>query len=257
MFTKTKYPHLSAIIIATEMSDHNSEFNLSPRCLLKFHDQTLLERQINSLKRSGLENVLVISGYMQEEIKAEKIRANLNFDLIFDDLFAVNGNAYSLYLGLKNIDQSVIILYSDILIDPQVIDSFIENAPENSILCGNANIDDIKCIKIFSDKKNKIRSIADKRHPNITETTRHIFQGKLIGMIKLSNEYRLNLVTYMEQLFCEDYNKSIKLEDVFTQFIKKNELMAFKTKSQNWIEIETKEDLRKANIIAERLLPVV
>lgn len=257
MFTKTKYPHLSAIIIATEMSDHNSEFNFSPRCLLKFHNQTLLERQINSLKRSGLENVLVISGYMQEEIKAEKIKADLNFDLIFDDLYAFNGNAYSLYLGLKNKSQSVIILNSDILIDHQILDNFIENAPENSILCGNANIEDLECIKVLSDKKNKIRSIADKRHPNITETTRHVFQGKFIGIIKLSNEYRLDLVRYMDQLFCEVYNKSIKLAEIFTQFIKKNDITAFKTKSNYWIEIESKEDLKKASMISERIPPVV
>lgn len=249
-------PSLSAIILADEISHHFLDFNLSPICLLKFHEQTLLERYINSLNLCGVQNSLVVAGYMKEEISSVKQNKNLKFQIIENENYSLNGDAYSLYLGLKNADQDVIIMNSDILLDHQILENFIFYGPMNSLLCGNANIEDLKITKIFTDKNFKIRSIASKRHPNITETTKHIFQGESIGIIKLSNEYRIKLIEFMDQLFCEEYNRSIKLDKLLIEFIKKNHLSAFKTKSDKWIEIDTSEDYKKAKVISQKIPPV-
>jgi choline kinase len=107
-------------------------------------------------------------------------------------------------------------------------------------------------VKIFVT----FRSIASKSHPNITETTKHIFQGESIGIIKLSNDYRIKLVEFMDQLFCEEYNKSIKLDKLLIEFIKKHHFVAFKTKSDKWMEIDTSEDYKKAIAFSQKIPPV-
>lgn len=249
-------PSLSAIILADEISHHFLDFNLSPICLLKFHNQTLLERYIISLNLCGVENSLVVAGYMKEEISYVKEARKLKFKMIENESYSLNGDAYSLYLGLKDVHQDVIIMNSDILLDHHILENFIFYGPMNSILCGSANIEDLKVTKIFTDKNFKIRSIASKRHPNITETTKHIFQGESIGIIKLSNDYRIKLVEFMDQLFCEEYNKSIKLDKLLMEFIKKHHFFAFKTKSDKWIEIDTNEDYKKAIAFSQKIPPV-
>ena len=46
-----------------------------PQCMLKVKDKTILEHQVESLRRIGIKDIFVISGYMS--IKVEKLSNKL------------------------------------------------------------------------------------------------------------------------------------------------------------------------------------
>lgn len=245
----------TAIILAAGVGSRIKEIHQKPKCLLSFKGKSLLERQINALNESQIEKINVVAGFKYQLIEEEREKKNLNFNIIINDDYIQSGNAYSLYLGLKNSIHDVLILDADILFNQNILENFIYFAPDNSFLCGGADIEDVECSKVFTNKNNIIKSFADKRHPNITEVNRMVFQGEAIGIFKLSEEYKSDLVKFMEELFNDEYYKEVNWEKIFNLFLKQKDFTTYKTKSKDWIEIDTLEDYNSAKKIAETIHP--
>ncbi len=106
-----------------------------PKTLLKAGNETILERQINALKKAGLseKDILVITGYKHEMI--EKIYTNT----LFNDIFEQTNNGYGVYIGLKHLfetlmipeHEEILIFDGDLIYDVDLINQIFNFGKKN------------------------------------------------------------------------------------------------------------------------------
>src|ERR1041384_2070077 len=77
-----------------------------PKCLGKVGELTLIERQIQALKASGIDEIIAVTGY-----KADYVRRVCGSDLEFIDntLFDQTGSLYSLWLARHRLSEGFVV----------------------------------------------------------------------------------------------------------------------------------------------------
>jgi L-glutamine-phosphate cytidylyltransferase len=118
-----------ALIIAAGMGSRLKGYTENlPKCMLKFGDKTLLERQLESYRECGVNNISLIRGYMGEKIDYDGIQYFENPD------FEQNNILNSLFYGEEELNGNVIVSYSDILFEAAVVKRLLESEADISIV---------------------------------------------------------------------------------------------------------------------------
>ena len=88
----------NAIILAAGKSNRFAPFTYEkPKGMFRVKGEILIERQIEQLKETGIEEIYVVIGYMKE--KFFYLEKKYNVHLIINNLFVEKGNLYSLFVA--------------------------------------------------------------------------------------------------------------------------------------------------------------
>lgn len=119
----------SAIIIAAGMGNRmESHTRDKPKCMLDFGDKTLLQRQLEAYRASGVTDISVVRGYKKDKINYDGLRYFENPD------YENNNILNSLFYAEDAISNHVICAYSDILFDAQVVRRALESQHDISVV---------------------------------------------------------------------------------------------------------------------------
>ena len=240
------------IILAAGMGKRISGFTNSPKSLLELNGQSLLCHHLEKIKQTTFTSIKIIVGHQKEKIISHLEDHPLTpfIEFIDNDQYLNNGNAYSLYLGLKDLksDDRIIIIDADTIYSEKIFLNFIKDLNQDSFLIGPCSSTDIESTKIYS-KENYIKAIADKRIANQIEQQFLDFSGEAIGLIKLSAEGIKKLKFISEQMFQVPSQLKNNWEELFKIYIQFFNLYSCIIESKHWIEIDTYEDFQKAEEI--------
>jgi choline kinase len=83
-----------------------------PKCLLSIGGETILGRTLNNLSASGIEDVVIVTGYLSTQIRrfVTKKFPELHVMFIQNDVYATTNNMYSLWLAKEEIIREDMIL---------------------------------------------------------------------------------------------------------------------------------------------------
>jgi choline kinase/transcriptional regulator with XRE-family HTH domain len=229
-----------------------------PKCMLDFGGKTLLQRQLYSYKKNGIENVSLIRGYKRNKINYKGIK-------YFDNNDYKNNNILnSIFYAEEVISGNIIISYSDILFEPFVVKRAMESDHDISVIVDvdwrdyyidreehplseaenvifNSNNEVVKIGKIASDKEE--------------------VHGEFIGMIKLNHRGCEILKQNFHRVKKLYWNKPFQRAKTFqkaylTDMIQELVDIGIKVHcviiERGWKEIDTVEDYRKALIDFKR-----
>lgn len=239
---------LTAVVLAAGFGSRISGLTSNPKCLLKINNQSLLERHLTFLKACHIHDVIIVTGHKEELLLKEikKHQSDLNIQTVFNEHFKITGNSLSLYLGLSQVKDKVLIMDADLCYDLDILRSFAEKAQDNTFLCGDVDINDIECSKVLVDQEKCVRLIADKRPVSPEELEILNFAGEALGMIKLDHSMVHALKDLMEKTFKDPAELKTNWERIFNFFILQYPMKIAKTVNTNWIEIDTQEDYTRA-----------
>lgn len=97
----------NAIILAAGKSNRFAPFTYEkPKGLFRVKGEILIERQIEQLKESDVNEIYVVVGYMKE--KFFYLEQKYGVKLIVNNRFGKKGNLYSLYVARKNLSDTFI-----------------------------------------------------------------------------------------------------------------------------------------------------
>ncbi len=103
---------MKAIILAAGMGSRLSKYTKTqPKCMLPFNGKTLIEWQIERLKKAGISEIIVVTGYKRECINLSNVRYYHN------EKFASTNMVESLLCARREMDTDILVTYSDILFD--------------------------------------------------------------------------------------------------------------------------------------------
>ena len=174
----------SVIIIAAGLGSRLKKYtdNL-PKCMLDFAGKTLLQRQLEAFKINGLNKISVIRGFKKEKINYPDLT-------YFENKEYKNNNILnSMMYAEEALNGHVIVSYSDILFEKEVVKRLMESEHDISIVV------DIDWRGYYINRKdhpiNEAENVIFDANNNVVEigkilTEKHDVHGEFIGMLKLS-----------------------------------------------------------------------
>ena len=247
--------NVKSIIIAAGLGSRLKGYTEAlPKCMLMFGDKTLLERQLEVYEGCGIKDISVVRGFKKEKINYE----GLNY---YDNTDYHNNNILnSLFYAEEVINGNVIISYSDILFDTNVVSRLLESNADISIVVDidwrgyyidrkDHPIEEAE--KVIFDANNEVLKIGK------VITSKQDVYGEFIGMLKLSPRgaeiFKLHFNRAKKIFWDKPFQRSQTFQKAYiTDLIQDMVDMGVSIHcviiERGWKEIDTVEDYEKAII---------
>jgi choline kinase len=241
---------LQAIILAAGLSKRLRPLTDSaPKCLLKIGEKTILGLTINNIFENDINDFIIVTGYRENMIKdfiAEHY-PKINVTFLTNSDYKNNNNSYSLWMTREYIRGDVLLLDSDILFDSKIISKLLKSGCENCLAVNRKHILSEEEIKVLIDSANKIRHIGKEFDPKKSF-------GESIGIEKFSEGFFARLGEVLNRKIVKEKNVNEFYETSFQELIDAgNDIYAVDVSEFESMEIDTPEDLKKAEDMASRL----
>ena len=118
---------MRAILLAAGMGTRLRPLTLeTPKSLIKINDKPLLERQIEFLKEKGIDEIIVVTGYLSE--KFEYLKERYGVKLVHNNKYDIYNNIYTMYLVREYLEDTYVIDA-----DVYIAENFILEKPKTSL----------------------------------------------------------------------------------------------------------------------------
>lgn len=208
-----------------------------PKPLVKLDGKSLLERNVETLRRAGIDDQLVITGYMAERIK------ELGYETIRNEEYATTEMVYSLFSAVESFpaDGDLLISYGDILYDESVVEALLDaDAPLSVVV-------DRKWRELWNQRFERPLSDAETLR---TDNGRIVeigsepgeyddIEAQYIGLIRVREDYVDRFVSAYDALD----QKSIQMTSFIQHLIDEGWHVKPVMIDAKWLEVDTLADL--------------
>ena len=240
-------------------------FTKTPKSLISINKKPIIEHQMESIKSAGFKNIVLINGYKLEDFSI--LSKNENITIKTHTEYKNTHILHSLMAANPYMDNGFILLFSDILFDPEIlkkltsIKSDIVLGIDNSFTYNNQKID--KKLDLVVRKKSfqeGFRSLNNEILPEITRIGKNIdpkiSDYEFIGIAYFSekgteilkNTFKeLNNNLNLKNNFHEAKSfKMSSITDIIQEIINRGYLVNGLEVRQGWREIHSPEDIQTA-----------
>lgn len=117
---------MRAIILAAGMGTRLRPLTLeTPKPLIKVNGESMIERQIRLLKEIGIDEIIVVTGYLRE--KFEFLKEKYGVTLIYNNRYNIYNNIYTMYL-VKDYLKNSYVIEGDIYLNKNFLKKDIERS---------------------------------------------------------------------------------------------------------------------------------
>ncbi|NRB23292.1 phosphocholine cytidylyltransferase family protein [Shewanella sp.] len=217
-----------------------------PKSLLKIGDHTILQMMVSNLQACGINDVIFVLGYLQDQIK-DYVRSNfpsLNAQFVTNERYEQTNTGYSLMLTEPFVKDCDFIKFdADVVFDQDILRKLIVSDVANC-LCIDKDINlDAEEIKVIVDEQNKVLKASKEVAPQDAI-------GESIGIEKISKATGKLLFTELKLMMNDPENHQAYYEAAYERLIEKN--VTFNTldiTGLKWTEIDTQADFSLAKSI--------
>jgi len=245
--------NVKSIIIAAGLGSRLKGYTESlPKCMLIFGNKTLLQRQLDVHRSCGIYDISVVRGFKKEKINYEGLK-------YFENTNYQNNNILnSLFYAEEAITGNVIINYSDILFDENVVNRLLDSNADISIVVdidwrgyyvGRKDHPIDEAEKVIFNANNEVIKIGK------VLTNKEDVYGEFIGMMKLSPRgseiIKLHFNRAKKIFWDKPYQRAQTFQkayitDLIQDMVDMGVLIHCVIIERGWKEIDTVEDYEKA-----------
>lgn len=205
-----------------------------PKCLLDVDGQTLIEWQVQTLERFGITDVIAVIGYCGASIRQ---RMGDRVRYIENPRYEQTNSLYSLWLARAELDSGAVILNSDVLAAPPLIERLLQSSAPDAILVErgqNFEPEDMKVTLSGSHVLDFGKTLPPERA-----------HAHNVGVAKFSKEGAARLAVCLEHLVATGHENDW-VPVAFREYARQWPLTAVATAGLPWIEIDYVADLTRA-----------
>jgi len=157
----------AVILAAGEGTRLNKGWTIVPKPLLEVGDKTIIEHVITSLKNAGLNEIVIVTGFMSEHIK-DRLRdgtdLGVNIEYIYNKDYK-GDLVTSLLLVKEQVKGRFLLCMSDLFFNSSLIKNLISNSSDtHHHVCIDTKISQVRKI----EEKVKIRTLgSDVKHASL------------------------------------------------------------------------------------------
>lgn len=237
---------MKAIILAAGQGSRLAPLTLDkPKCLVEFGGKPLLEWQIDALSKSGINQIEIVLGYKANRV-IEKYASFFSKIHINHD-FQTSNMLSSLFIALKDMNDDVVISYSDIIYSQTWIKKLLDT---------NSNINlaiDLDWLKLW--KKRFINPLDDaeslRYNPNdfsLEEIgskvkSEDMIMGQYMGLFRFNQKGISEVTQFYNSLKLSQPVQNMSMTEFFSCMLKNNRPIKITAGYGKWIEIDSISDL--------------
>ena len=223
-----------------------------PKSMVEVGKKPLLARHIEHLAAWGIPEIVLVVGYRRDQIDTLAARGaprGTKLTLLANEDFEKSGSGYSLAIGLRHlggVEGDVELMDADLLYPRELLRPLLEPAHVgNALLVGHGKEEDEEAVKVRGPS-GKVRELRKK-----TQDRALAFQGESVGVGRLDDEGRRIVLEWMADR--ERTTRDYEWEHALEGCAERLDLRAIKCPDLPWTEIDTVEDLRKAEGMLARV----
>jgi L-glutamine-phosphate cytidylyltransferase len=226
------------ILAAGKGSRLNGTAGDKPKCLVEAGGVTLIERQIQTLRAAGLDEIVVVVG-----CQADRVRAVCGPDARYveNSRFAETNSLYSLWTARALLYQGFVVLNCDVLFHPALLDDLLATHHDAALLIAYREAGQ----PAYGDEEMKVRVRAGRVVEMSKTMDPAAAHGENLGIVKFGPNSAPRLVEILDRIV-----GSGRLREwaprAFTEFAQERPLYALGTRGYPWIEIDLPEDYQRA-----------
>lgn len=212
-----------------------------PKCLLKVGEKTLLERTVNAMLSTGIEELVVVTGYRASMIREflEQHYPQLTIHFLENTDYEHNNNIYSLWMAMKVVrGREFLLMDSDILCDPKAV-AAVAGMSQSALALNRHELGEEE-MKIVVDSEGRITEISKICRPEDA-------LGESVGIEKMTAEYSEALGSELDGMIEKEGLIDIFYERAFERLIPKGHTFrVVDTTAFFSYELDTPEDFERA-----------
>jgi choline kinase len=207
-----------------------------PKCLARVGDRTLLERQLQSLRRCGVDQTAVVIGYRAADVRRA---CGPDVEIVVNTRYEATNSLYSLWLARDLLMDGFVVLNCDVLFHDQLLADLLTARDEDALLMaaprGQTYSDEEMKIKL---RRGCVADIAKTLAPEETD-------GENVGIAKFGAAGAAVLVEELSNAVA-DGGQRHWLPAAFAAFARRRPLHVVETRGFPWTEIDSPEDYWRA-----------
>ena len=249
---------MKAVIIAAGVGSRLGKLTKEiPKPLINVNGKSIIERQIDSFRKCGINEIIVITGYKNHKFDLEDV------EYVFNPDYAEVEQAFSLLTARKKIDDDVIISFGDIIFEDKILKQVLnikndvvigvdhdwkksyekrmDNSPTMSDFIA---IKDGKIIKLF-------RKSTEFDEGSIIAEFSGLFKLSFYAVKKIIQTYEKLEMSHSGKFHYADSLKKAKIIDLLQELFENGVEMEAVHLEGKWCEIDTPQDLDLARKMFE------
>jgi L-glutamine-phosphate cytidylyltransferase len=250
---------MKAIIIAAGMGKRLLPYTKNkPKCMLEIGEKPLIKHQADILTSLGIKEIHVVKGYKQEAFDTFES----DFKYYVNDNYQNNNILESLFYAEPEINGDVVILYSDIIFNKQVVEKLLESKEEISIVVdvdwevnyiGRQDHPITEAESVIFDTNGYVQKIG-----KTLGVDKDLISGEFIGMLMLRGDGANTLKRFYHEnrKKCQggSFQKAVTfskayITDIIQELVDCSVKVSCVQIHNGWKEIDTMEDFRNATAL--------
>ena len=245
---------MKAIILAAGQGMRLKKYTQDlPKGMLSFMGKTVIERQIAMYRKCGIKDIIIVRGFAADKIRYDGVMYFTNED------YENTNMVESLMMAKSEFDDDVIVSYSDILFEEQMLKGMIASK-EDFVVAVDVNWQaywekrygkvDFDTESLSMDNQNNITELG-LENPKLAD-----IDARYVGLLKFSKAG----LEYVEQILNEAYEKfqyepwqqsgktvrKAYMTDLLNAIIESGKEVKAERFKNGWIEFDTNEDYERA-----------
>jgi len=226
-----------------------------PKCLVPLLGRSLLERQVDTLKGAGVNNIHIATGYRADQIEA------LGFSTTINEYFAETNMVATLFSALSFIQQEgdLIIAYGDIVYQNNNLNALLDCEDEIALMI-DAKWRDLWSIRLDNPLDDAETLLMDS-DGYVTELGKKPksydqIEGQYTGLIKIRSDKLEELLIFYNQLDRSSRYDGKDFNNMYmTSFLQLLIDCGWRAKAvlvnSGWLEVDSVEDLSQYETMAK------
>ena len=216
-----------------------------PKCLIEFNGRTLLDRQLDTLKACGVDEVTVVTGFRDDAIEAALAKrvGGPTVRTIYNPFYKVADNLGSLFVAKDAIEGDTLVWNGDTLVSEALMRRVLANGQDGiCVTIDRKDGYDDDDMKVVVDGEGRLHAIG-KRLPMAN------VNAESIGLLAFRGEGAVRFREAIESAIRTPEGTRIWYLRVIHHIAQKADVWTFDIQGEEWGEVDFPEDVKRADAL--------
>ena len=218
-----------------------------PKCLIEFGGRTLLDRQLDALEANGVHEVVVVTGFRDDQVEAALAARSSGpaVRTIYNPFYKVADNLGSLFIAKHELEGECLVWNGDTLVSDALMKRVVSN--DQAGIC--VTIDrkdsyDDDDMKVVVDEGGRLRQIGKRISAGVN--------AESIGLLAFRNGGAAQFSEAIERAIRTSEGTTIWYLRVIHQIAQQADVWTFDISGEEWGEVDFPEDVETARKLVTR-----
>jgi choline kinase len=220
-----------------------------PKCLIEFDCRTLLDRQLDALAANGVDEVVVVTGFRDDQIEASLANRSggpRHVRTIFNPFYKVADNLGSLYVAREELAGDVLVWNGDTLVSNALMARVVANRDQQGICVTIDRKDDYDDddMKVIADDDGRLRAIGKRIAEGVN--------AESIGLLAFRGDGAARFRGAIERAMRTPEGTTIWYLRVIHHLAQNGDVWTLDIAGEDWGEVDFPEDVAAAEDLVRR-----